>query len=155
MNHRARYIIILVTIASVVAMAGGPKKYGKPLLLKEKTRISDILASPEKFDGHQVQIAGLVVDVCKRRGCWIKVAGEQKNESLLVKVEDGVIVFPQSAKGRTALVEGTVVVRKLTEEEMLENARHEAEEQGNKFDATAVKGPKTVVKIQGEGAIIK
>jgi len=155
MNHRVRYILVLVAIVSVAAMAGGPKKYGKPLLLTEKTKISDILASPEKFDGHRVQIAGSVVDVCKRRGCWIKVAGDRNNESLLVKVEDGVIVFPQSAKGRAALVEGTVVVRRLTEEEMLEDARHEAEEQGRKFDATTVNGPKTVVKIQGEGAIIK
>ncbi|MDL1891982.1 DUF4920 domain-containing protein [Sphingobacteriales bacterium CHB3] len=155
MTHRHVLSIaaILVLIGSIAI--AGPKNYGKKLTLKEKTKVSDILANPEQYDGKKVLVEGAVVDVCANRGCWIKVASDKEFESIRFKVDDGVIVFPMDAKGKTALAEGVISVKKYTVEELIEQGKHHAEEQGEEFDPSTVKGPKTVVQIKGEGAVIK
>ena len=47
-------------------------------------------------------IEGLVVEVCKARGCWMQLASDKEFQTMKIKVKDGVMVFPMSAKGKTA-----------------------------------------------------
>ena len=89
----------LVTAAAALLvaaplLAGEAKSYGKPLTVKETSKVSDILAHPEQYQGKRVKVEGAVVDVCQMRGCWIKIAGDRDFESIQFKVDDGVIVFP-------------------------------------------------------------
>ncbi len=142
--------ILLFTVSFAAS-----KNYGKKLTVKEKTKISDILADPKKFAGKKVLVEGTVVDVCQERGCWIKVASDKEFESLRFKVEDGVIVFPMEAKGKTALAEGVVSVRTVSKEDLIKQGEYEAKEEGRTFDASTVTGPKTIVMLKGEGAVIK
>jgi len=136
----------LVTLLLICAIAfAAPKNYGKKLTVKEKTKVSDILADPEKFAGKKVLVEGAVVDVCKERGCWIKVASDKEFESIRFKVDDGVIVFPLDAKGKTALVEGVVSVKTYSKEDLVKQGEAHAKEEGTK----------SVVQIKGEGAVIK
>lgn len=103
---RNKLLITCLALISFIVVRAEESKYGKEISLKEKTPITDILANPENFDGKAVLVEGEVVAVCQNRGCWIDIAsGEQK---IKVKVEDGVIVFPSDAKGKTALVEAVV-----------------------------------------------
>ncbi len=142
-------------LAASFAAAAGATTYGKPLTVKDATKVSDILAKPEQFDGKRVKIEGPVVDVCQTRGCWIKIGGDKDFESLTFKVDDGVIVFPMSARGKTALVEGVVSVTTQSVEEQKKHGEHMAKEQGKAFDPASVKGPKTVILLKGEGAEIR
>lgn len=133
--------------------AVGAKEYGKKLTLKEKTPISTILADPKAFEGKRVLVEGTISDVCKKMGCWVMLMDGEKG--LRFKVKDGVIVFSQDLKGKTALAEGTISVRKMSVEEQISMGKHLAEEQGVAFDSTTIKGPTTYVQIQGEGAVIR
>lgn len=154
-----RAIITLVALTCVLSVGStalaAPKEYGKKLTLKETTKISDILADPQHFDGKRVLVEGTVVDVCSNRGCWIKLAGEKEFESIRFKVDDGIIVFPMDAKGKTARAEGVVSVRTYSREELITQAEEHAKEEGKAFDPSTITGPRTVVQIKGEGAIIK
>jgi hypothetical protein len=154
MNSRTVQIIIALLLITSVAFAG-TKKYGKPLTLKDKTKISEIIASPEKFNGKRVLVAGPVVDVCKERGCWIKLGSDKEFEKIRIKVDDGVIVFPQDAKGRNAVAEGVVSVRTFSVEDQIKQGEEAAKEEGTTFDHSTVTGPKTIIQIKGEGAEIK
>jgi hypothetical protein len=89
------------------------------------------------------------------RGCWIKVGGDKDFESITFKVDDGVITFPVSARGKTALVEGIVSVTTQSVEEQKTHGEHMAKEQGKPFDPASIKGPKTVIMLKGEGAEIR
>jgi Domain of unknown function (DUF4920) len=153
--NRVLFVSALLVMGLSVALSLPPKKYGKGLTVKDKTKVSEILSNPQAFDGKKVLVEGAVVDVCKKRGCWIKIGSDKEFESIRFKVEDGVIVFPMTAKGKTALAEGVVSVKTYTKEELIEQGKHQAEEQKTTFDSTTVKGPKTVVQIKGEGAIVK
>jgi hypothetical protein len=148
-------ILTVIVLVAAMAFAGTPRKYGKAVTLKEVTRVSEILASPEKYDGKRVLVQGPVVDVCAKRGCWIRVGSDKEFESIQFKVDDGVIVFPMDAKGKTALAEGIVSATKTSKEELIEQGKHHAEETGEKFDPSSIKGPRTVVRIMGEGAVLK
>lgn len=149
-------ILVLALIMLVsTAFAGGGKKYGKDITLKEKTKISDILANPEKFVGKKVLIEGPVVDVCDKRGCWIDVGSDKQFQKVKVKVKDGEIVFPVEEKGKNAVVEGEVYKISLTKEQAIEHGKEEAKEHGTKFDPSTVTGPVTIYQIKGLGAEIK
>ena len=150
----------LVSAAAVLLLAsplaaGEARSYGKPLTVKDVTRVSDILAHPEQYQGKRVKVEGAVVDVCKMRGCWIKIAGDKDFESIRFKVDDGVIVFPMTERGKTAVVEGVVSVTTQSVEEQIKQGEHMAQEEGKTFDPKSVTGPRTVVMLKGEGAEIR
>jgi hypothetical protein len=147
--------LVVVLLLAAVAFGGTPKKFGKAVTLKETTRVSEILADPEKFDGRRVLVQGPVVDVCAKRGCWIRVGSDKEFETIQFKVDDGVIVFPMDAKGRSVRAEGIVSVTTTSKEELIEQGRREAKESGEKFDPSTVKGPRTIVRIMGEGAVLQ
>ena len=143
--------LVVAGCSAAPAFEGEP--YGEPLTLTEVTDVSKILASPAEFVGERVLIEGTVEAVCEKKGCWMDLIAD--DERIQVKVEDDVIVFPVSAKGKTALVEGVVEELDFTAEEAFAAAAHRAEEQGEPFDSTATYPATTSYRIQGEGALIR
>ena len=94
--------LAVVSLCVVVRASSDVEKYGKPLTLKETTKISEIFANPDKFHDKRVKVQGSILDVCTDEGCWISIAGDKPSQSLRFKVSDGVIVFPGSVKGKSA-----------------------------------------------------
>jgi hypothetical protein len=129
-------------------------KLGKPLELKEPVSIAEVTAKPETYVDKTVQVKGKVTEVCQMMGCWMAIADSASNKSIRVKVNDGEIVFPKDAAGKTAIAEGKLVKLSLTREQAIAQAKHEAEEQGRKFDPKSVKGPSVTYQIQGTGAVL-
>ena len=130
------------------------EKFGKELSLKEKTKISEITKDPESFVGKTVLVEGEVLEVCAAAGCWMELKSDDEKGKIKIKVRDGDIVFPMSAKGKKAVVEGTVYKIELTKEEAIEYYEHLAEEAGREFDPSTVTGPVTIYQIKGLGAEI-
>lgn len=128
---------------------------GAELTLTEKTNISAILEDPESFLDKTVLVEGEVLDVCPNMGCWMEIKSDVEGEKIKVKVKDGDIVFPVEAKGKTALVEGTIYKIELTQEKAIEHFEHIAEEKGETFDPSTITGPMTIYQIKGLGAVIQ
>ncbi|HEX4931655.1 MAG TPA: DUF4920 domain-containing protein [Gemmatimonadaceae bacterium] len=154
---RASALALAFSAMTAVTALAQPKDYGKALTLKEATRISQILQDPKAYDGKRVLVEGLVIEVCEERGCWIRIASDKAFESIRFKVEDGVMTFPQDARGKTVRAEGVVKVKTLTREQAIAQAREVARERGTlgAFDPEKVKGPVTDVQLAGEGARIR
>jgi hypothetical protein len=150
--HRFAAAAVAVVLCATVAGAAAAKKYGKPITLKETTRISDIYAKPDAFNGKLVKVEGPIVDVCSEKGCWIAVGSDKEFQSIRFKVDDGVIVFPMTAKGSNGVVEGVVTVTTLSEADQIAQGEHMAQEKKVPFDPKTVKGPKTSIMIKGEAA---
>jgi hypothetical protein len=126
--------------------------YGAGIHLKEAVALAAIVDNPAEYEGRIVQVSGTVNEVCPRRGCWIDLADGKK--ALRVKVTDGEIVFPLSAEGHEAVVEGIVEKIELNEEQHRAWKAHEAEERGEEFDPASVAGPMAIWRLQGLGARI-
>jgi hypothetical protein len=129
------------------------EQYGEALTMTDVTPISAILAAPAEYVGERVLVEGEVAAVCDKKGCWMDIVAD--GAEIQVKVEDDVIVFPVSARGSTALVEGIVEELPMTAEQAFAAAAHRAEEQGESFDSTAVYPATTVYRIKGSGALIR
>ncbi len=131
---------LLVLLAGVLifplgAVAG--TGYGSGVTLEQATSVSDIFARPDAHSGRTVKVTGKVVDVCAHRGCWMDLAGDKPEQTIRVKVEDGVIVFPASARGRQATVQGLVEMMTLCPEE------------------ASVTGKESALAIRATGAVIE
>ena len=146
-------VLVLLTAVGLSASTQG-KKYGTELTLTEVTKVSDIYAHPEQFNGKRVQVQGPIVDVCSEMGCWLAIGSDKEFQTIRFKVEDGAIVFPMSAKGLNAKVEGVLAVTLLSEAEQIKQGEEMAREMKKTFDPKTVKGPKTSIQIMGEGAIV-
>lgn len=132
----------------------GEQIFGKGANPSEKIAISNLLSQPQTYMNKIVTVDGMVVAVCAKRGCWMTLASDKKYETLRIKVRDGVMVFPLSARGKMATVKGQFKVIKLSKEEAISFYRHWAKEQGQEFDPGTVKGTKTIYQIDAKGAVI-
>ena len=135
-------------------LAAAELKLGKPLTGKDPVSVEKIYAEPGKFLGKTVAVKGKITEVCQMMGCWMNLADPETGKLLKIKVDDGDIVFPKDSIGKLAIAEGKLVKIELTREQAIAKARHEAEEQGRKFNPASVKACTTIYQIQGTGALI-
>jgi len=147
---RTRILSSFLVFVFFISTQAAEEKYGKEITLKDKTPISVILESPEKFEGKTVLVEGTVAAVCEHRGCWIDI--ESENEKIKVKVEDGVIVFPTDAKGKLALVEGVVAEVK---DDSCDTEHSESSENKESSGCCSVEKKVKNYRIEGLGALIK
>ena len=94
--------------ASVTAIAAQEVKLGSGVTLKEATPLAKVLESPEQYVGKTIRLDGVANAVCTGNGCWMAIAtdGTPDAKSVRVKVEDGVIVIPVTAKGKKVSAQG-------------------------------------------------
>lgn len=132
-------LTLLLLVLTPVATRGA-ETFGAAPTVKEATPISQLLAKPADFQGKTVRVEGVVTSVCTMMGCWMALAPTDapKGPAILIKVADGVIVFPTSARGKRATAQGVVERVGTADAEGQEAAREHAEHEGRvKTDDTA------------------
>lgn len=158
-ENRRRVLAVFLVLLAPLLLASGlraeQKSYGSGVQVTEATPVAKILADPDAYVGKRVRIEGKVTDVCPMAGCWMELAESEGGKTIKVKVDDGVIVFPATAKGQPAVAEGVVEAIPMTREKYVAWLAHLAEEQGKPFDPSTVgEGPFRIVQIKGTGARI-
>ena len=132
-------------------------KYGTEISIMENEEISTLLNMPNTYLGKDVLVSGTITEVCPMRGCWIDVKDVNTDSHIRIKVTDGQIVFPLSAKGKYVDVQGKFTKLNFTEEQAINWKIHLAEEQGVMLNYEDVKiTPDDLVeyRINGKGATI-
>jgi uncharacterized protein DUF4920 len=145
----------MILFLAVMAVAGAAeRKLGKPLTLKQPTPIPTLISEPAPYLGKVVQVKGKITEVCQEMGCWMAIADPESGKTVRVKVNDGEIVFPKDAAGKTAVAEGKFSRIELNREQAVAYLQHQAEENGRKFDPAGVKSGLTIYQLAGLGAVI-
>ena len=155
MIHR---LLVTFILLFTFTFAEDNQKLGEALKFEESTNVSTLLNNPETYIDERVQISGTIVDVCAHRGCWIEMSGDQPFQSIIVKVNDGEIIFPLTAKGHQAQVEGIFEKLTLTDEQAQKQKEMSMEESGQTFDPKKDKiteADKTIYRLKGLGAEIQ
>jgi hypothetical protein len=101
-------LALVVTFAALQAQQ--PQTYGAGVSLKDTTPLAQVIEKPASFEGKTVRVEGTVTAVCMHMGCWMALTPDKTSDAktMLIKVDDGVIVFPPSAKGRRAVAQGVI-----------------------------------------------
>jgi hypothetical protein len=99
----------ILAVSAAVALAAA-ETFGAGVTLKETTSLDRVISSPAALEGKTVKVEGVVTSVCTHMGCWMALAVKDAPnvKTLLVKVDDGVIVFPVTAKGKRAAAQGVI-----------------------------------------------
>lgn len=140
------HAMLLGALLAFTFLPAEDTKLGSGVTLKDATPIASVVAKPEEFVGKMIRIDGVAAAVCTHMGCWMAVAANDGSDAptIRLKVEDGVIVFPVSAKGKQVSAEGIFEIVKDTE------AKQAAGEHA-KQDAKA----STEYHIKATGAVIR
>jgi hypothetical protein len=159
---RTRHAIRAVVVAAALTgtLLAGPtaraaQVFGTAPNLTVPTPVSEIFARPADFVGKVVKVQGMIVDVCAARGCWLELGGDKPFQTIRVKVQDGVIVFPLSARGKRAAVQGTLESISMSAEEARRFREHQALEKGVAFDQQSATGPLTLYQIKPTGVLVE
>jgi hypothetical protein len=139
--------LVMAAVLCVAVVVSAEEKLGTGVSLKEVTPIVALSERPADFVGKTIRIDGVATAICEHMGCWMAVApeGDPKGTTVRLKVEDGVIVFPVSAKGKKVSAEGVFEEVKGSDAEGKEAAGEHA-----KHDAKASK----TYQLKATGAII-
>ncbi len=141
-------ILLAAGVAAVSAVAAQEKKYGSGVTLTAATTVENLLSQPDKYLGKTVRVDGVITAVCEMAGCWLELADAKPGaRTLRFKVDDGVIVFPVSAKGKRASAEG--VFEKVSGEMAKE---YEADREKSKGGDT--KNAVPTFQVKATGAVI-
>jgi hypothetical protein len=103
----AAVLVAAVAMAGALT-AGEGKKYGEGVTMTEATPIATVVAHAADYTGKTVRVDGVVTAVCENMGCWMMLKDDKSDATLRLKVDDGVMVFPVSAKGKKASAQGVI-----------------------------------------------
>ena len=147
--------LILLVLTVVFSMASEEIKFGEPIGLKKSLKITKILENPGDYLNKVIRVEGTIVGVCAHMGCWMEIAADEPFTKIRVKVKDGDMVFPLTAKGRHAVIEGELVALDLSQEQATMMKKAECEEKGEHFDPDSVKEGITIYQINPRGVVIQ
>ena len=102
---------------------------GAKFTLKDSMSLDELAKDAKKFAGKTVKVTGKVKAVCKKKGCWITMAGANPQAKARVTFKDYAFFAPYDAAGTMGTVEGTVEVKTLSEGER----KHLADDAGKKL----------------------
>ena len=112
--------------------------YGNFSSAEKIQNIVDLISNKDVFINKEVKVRGLVNEVCPMRGCWLEVVDENGIDKLRIKVTDGDIVFPLSAKGRNIEAEGQFSILTLNKQQAKNWEKHLAAEKGIEIDTSEI-----------------
>jgi hypothetical protein len=149
-------LLIPVLFSAFILMAQPPKGDAKAgMVFGAKTTADGAIPVnelPAKLNGAEpatIKVTGVVKEVCKAEGCWLKM--ETANGAMMIKMKDHAFLVPLSMNGKTIVVDG-IATLKETSVEML---RHYAEDAGkSKEEIAAIKEPKKEITMQAKGILV-
>ncbi len=123
---------------------------GTGVSLKDTTPIKALVDRPADFVGKTVRIDGVATAVCEHMGCWMAVASveDPTGPTVRLKVEDGVIVFPVSAKGKPVSAEGVFELVDAKNPEAKEAAGEHAKHDPKASAQYQLKATGAVIRVQ-------
>ena len=96
----------------------------------------------------------MIVGVCSKRGCWVELASDAKFEKLRIKVRDGDMVFPMTAKGKQAFATGTLTEIKLDLEQTRRYKMSLAKRNGDTLKVDDITEPMAIYQLSPIGVKI-
>ncbi|HQV06968.1 MAG: DUF4920 domain-containing protein [Chitinophagaceae bacterium] len=147
--------LCFLTLAQAQPPAGDANpgdQYGAAIAATyDPMNIDDVVAKLKTGSEYpSVKIKAKVVDVCPKKGCWLKLALADGSEAT-VKMKDYGFFLPLAIKGKTIILEGEVKMKTTSVAEL----KHYAEDaKKTKEEIDAITTPKKEVRILASGIAV-
>ncbi|WP_374163563.1 DUF4920 domain-containing protein [Arcticibacter sp. MXS-1] len=153
---------LLITLSLCAAVTAGKAQneitpaapgvtYGKTITATDAASLGKVESQLKSDSVYTGKIEGTVTEVCKKKGCFMKLA-RNGSEPVMVRFKDYGFFMPQNIVGKTVVLEGKARVKETS----VERLQHFAKDAG-KSDAeiAKIKEPRKDIEIIADGVIVK
>lgn len=124
--------------------------YGKTVTADNALTTSALKSTLSKDSVYNGKITGTVVEVCKKKGCFMKLA-QGDGKTVMVQFTDYGYFMPQDIVGKTVVVEGKAKVKETS----VERQKHYAKDAGKSANEIAqITEPKKDISIMADGVLV-
>ncbi|MGK6350142.1 DUF4920 domain-containing protein [Parapedobacter sp. DT-150] len=126
-------------------------QYGKAISKSDAIGVQALEAKLAVDSTYTGKVQGKVVEVCKKKGCFIRVQREGEGDPILVRFKDYGFFMPQDIVGKTVVLEGLAKVKEVS----VAQQQHFAEDAGKNADEIAsITKPKVDINIVADGVVV-
>ena len=146
-------VIMFAIVVNAQPPAGDAKpgdQYGEKITPDGAVNIADVAAKLDKTESIDTKIKAKIVDVCPKKGCWLKL---QVNDSTTatVKMKDYGFFLPLAAKGKTVVLDGVAQIKTTSVAEL----KHYAEDaKKSKEEIAAITRPEKEIRVTAKGIVV-
>jgi hypothetical protein len=124
--------------------------YGKTITADNALNTEALNASLTKEPVYTGKVTGKVVEVCTKKGCFMKLA-QNDGKTIMVQFTDYAYFMPKNIVGKTVVVEGKAEVKETT----VAKLQHYAADAGkSKEEIAKIKQPKRDIGIMADGILV-
>jgi len=135
---------------STIKPAAAGITYGKTVTKDKAITLASLNKELSKDSVYTGKITGEVVEVCKKKGCFMKLK-QANGEDIMVRFTDYAYFMPQNIVGKKVVVEGEAKVT----ETPVERLRHYAADAGKSSQEIAkINKPKKDITIMADGVLV-
>lgn len=148
-------LVLAFSASAVMAQppAGDAKPgewYGEKTSTDGAINIAEIPAKLEKKESFDAKIKAKVLDVCSKKGCWIKLAVNDTTTAF-VKMKDYAFFLPEAIKGKTIVLDGQAQMKTTSVDEL----KHYAEDaKKSKEEIAAITQPQKEIRFTAKGIVV-
>ncbi len=114
------------------------------------TAINELPAMLDGKDKVDVKIRATVLDVCPKKGCWLKLAVNDSTTAF-VKMQDYAFFLPTAIKGKTVVVDGEAFKKVTTVGELKHYA---ADAKKSPEEIAAITKPEEEINLTAKGIVV-
>jgi hypothetical protein len=135
---------------STITPANAGVTYGKAVTAGNALNTEALNTILNKDSVYNGKITGTVVEVCKKKGCFMKLSQANGNP-IMVQFTDYAYFMPQNIVGKTVVVEGKAKVKETS----IERLKHYAADAGKtKEEIAMINQPKKDISIMADGVLV-
>jgi hypothetical protein len=125
--------------------------YGKSLSKDGAINVKQLQTKFGPDSTYNGKIEGEVVEVCKKKGCFIRIKRAGDGEAILVRFKDYGFFMPQDIVGKTIVLEGQAKIKETS----VAWLKHYAEDAGKSAEEIAkITQPKVDINIIADGVVV-
>ena len=126
-------------------------QYGKAIDKDGAINVHELESKLGSDSAYTGKIEGKVVEVCKKKGCFIRVQRDGDGDPILVRFTDYGFFMPQDIIGKTVVLEGQAKVKEVSVAQL----QHFAEDAGKNAEEIAkITEPKVDINIVADGVVV-
>lgn len=143
-----------MTIAAIAQPPAGDAKpgdnYGAKVKIENAISIAEVPAKLKEAESFEGKVTAKVLEVCAKKGCWMKVAVDD-NTTAFVKMKDYGFFVPLAIQGKTIVIDGLVEMKETSVEELKHYAK---DAKKPKAEIDAITEPKKEIKFMASGITV-
>lgn len=146
-------ILLIGMSANAQPPAGDAKTgdfYGEKITAANAVDIASIPTKLEGKESFDTKIKARVLDVCPKKGCWLKLAVDDKTTAF-VKMKDYGFFVPEALKGKTIVLDGEVILKTTPVDELKHYAQDAKKSQA---EIDAIKEPSKEIRFTARGILV-